>query len=176
MGGGPSRPHADPGLGSVLQRTPAVYCVRLARALVDDYCSLGPGSVQTLRHIFSASPRFCCQFITAVAMLYDLSSGTVLSARATAAHIHPSCMLHRVLAPRVPAGPNARAWLGHCNWPADSWARAGVIHLAHDPRAPSEDPNCCNEGLWAPTRVGTLRWLSSRLFWLIKVFVFLLLH
>ncbi|ETE72125.1 putative protein C7orf26, partial [Ophiophagus hannah] len=59
-------------------RTPAVYCVKLARALVDDYCSLGPGSVQTLQHIFSASPRFCCQFITAVAMLYDLSSDDLI--------------------------------------------------------------------------------------------------
>ncbi|XP_070811083.1 integrator complex subunit 15 isoform X1 [Pituophis catenifer annectens] len=65
-------------VASWLQRTPAVYCVRLARALVDDYCSLGPGSVQTLQHIFSASPRFCCQFITAVAMLYDLSSDELI--------------------------------------------------------------------------------------------------
>lgn len=52
-----------------------VYCVRLARALVDDYCCLVPGSVQTLKQIFSASPRFCCQFITSVTALYDLSSG-----------------------------------------------------------------------------------------------------
>ena len=58
-----------------LQRTPVVYCVRLARALVDDYCCLVPGSVQTLKQIFSASPRFCCQFITSVTALYDLSSG-----------------------------------------------------------------------------------------------------
>jgi len=58
-----------------LQRTPAVYCVRLARALVDDYCNLLPGSIQTLKQIFSASPRFCCQFITSVTALYDLSSG-----------------------------------------------------------------------------------------------------
>lgn len=57
------------------QRTPVVYCVRLARALVDDYCCLVPGSVQTLKQIFSASPRFCCQFITSVTALYDLSSG-----------------------------------------------------------------------------------------------------
>ncbi|XP_034297309.1 integrator complex subunit 15 isoform X3 [Pantherophis guttatus] len=64
--------------GAQPKRTPAVYCVRLARALVDDYCSLGPGSVQTLQHIFSASPRFCCQFITAVAMLYDLSSDELI--------------------------------------------------------------------------------------------------
>uniref|UniRef100_A0A8D0MCF0 Uncharacterized protein n=1 Tax=Sus scrofa TaxID=9823 RepID=A0A8D0MCF0_PIG len=60
---------------SWLQRTPVVYCVRLARALVDDYCCLVPGSVQTLKQIFSASPRFCCQFITSVTALYDLSSG-----------------------------------------------------------------------------------------------------
>lgn len=66
-----------------MQRTPAVYCVRLARALVDDYCSLGPGSIQTLQHVFSTSPRFCCQFITAIVMLYDLSSGTFLSAGGT---------------------------------------------------------------------------------------------
>ncbi|GAB5582667.1 adhesion G protein-coupled receptor L3 isoform X26 [Prionailurus iriomotensis] len=59
---------------SWLQRTPVVYCVRLARALVDDYCCLVPGSVQTLKQIFSASPRFCCQFITSVTALYDLSS------------------------------------------------------------------------------------------------------
>lgn len=56
-----------------------LYCVRLARALVDDYCCLVPGSVQTLRQIFSASPRFCCQFITSVTALYDLSSGTQLT-------------------------------------------------------------------------------------------------
>lgn len=57
------------------QRTPVVYCVRLARALVDDYCCLVPGSVQTLKQILSASPRFCCQLITSVTALYDLSSG-----------------------------------------------------------------------------------------------------
>lgn len=44
--------------------------------MVDDYCSLVPGSVQTLRQIFSASPRFCCQFITSVTVLFDMSSGT----------------------------------------------------------------------------------------------------
>ncbi|OXB74498.1 UNVERIFIED_CONTAM: hypothetical protein H355_001880, partial [Colinus virginianus] len=59
-------------------RTPAVYCVRLARALVDDYCNLVPGSIQTLKQIFSASPRFCCQFITAVTALYDLSSDDLI--------------------------------------------------------------------------------------------------
>lgn len=58
-----------------LQRTPAVYCVRLAKTLVGDYCGLVPGSVQTLKQIFNVSPRFCCQFITAVAALYDMSSG-----------------------------------------------------------------------------------------------------
>lgn len=64
----------------LLQRTPAVYCVRLARALVDDYCNLLPGSIQTLKQIFSASPRFCCQFITSVTALYDLSSGACFRA------------------------------------------------------------------------------------------------
>ncbi|KAM4023691.1 integrator complex subunit 15 isoform 2-T3 [Anomaloglossus baeobatrachus] len=59
---------------SWLQRTPAVYCVRLAKALVGDYCGLVPGSVQTLKQIFNVSPRFCCQFITAVAALYDMST------------------------------------------------------------------------------------------------------
>ncbi|KPP58174.1 hypothetical protein Z043_124021, partial [Scleropages formosus] len=59
---------------SWLQRTHALYCVRLAKVLVDDYCSLVPGSIQTLRQIYTASPRFCCQFITAVTALYDLSS------------------------------------------------------------------------------------------------------
>ncbi|XP_036752886.2 integrator complex subunit 15 isoform X3 [Manis pentadactyla] len=63
---------------SWLQRTPVVYCVRLARALVDDYCCLVPGSVQTLKQIFSASPRFCCQFITSVTALYDLSSDDLI--------------------------------------------------------------------------------------------------
>lgn len=58
-----------------LQRTHRVYCVRLAQVLVDDYCSMVPGSVSTLQNIHSASPRFCCQFITAVTTLYDLSSG-----------------------------------------------------------------------------------------------------
>ncbi|MEE6497288.1 hypothetical protein FKM82_002699 [Ascaphus truei] len=60
---------------SWLQRTPAVYCVRLAKALVDDYCGLVPGSIQTLKQIFNVSPRFCCQFITAVTTLYDMSTG-----------------------------------------------------------------------------------------------------
>lgn len=59
---------------SWLQRTHRVYCVRLAQVLVDDYCSLVPGSVPTLQNIHSASPRFCCQFITAVTNLYDLST------------------------------------------------------------------------------------------------------
>ncbi|XP_036280298.1 uncharacterized protein C7orf26 homolog isoform X4 [Pipistrellus kuhlii] len=63
---------------SWLQRTPAVYCVRLARALVDDYCCLVPGSVQTLRQVLGASPRFCCQFVTAVTALYDLSSDDLI--------------------------------------------------------------------------------------------------
>ncbi|XP_072838558.2 integrator complex subunit 15 [Pogona vitticeps] len=63
---------------SWLQRTPAVYCVRLAQALVDDYCSLLPGCIQRLKQIFNASPRFCCQFITAVTMLYDLSSDDLI--------------------------------------------------------------------------------------------------
>ncbi|KAI3375219.1 hypothetical protein L3Q82_021726, partial [Scortum barcoo] len=57
-----------------LQRTHRVYCVRLAQVLVDDYCSMVPGSVPTLQNIHSASPRFCCQFITAVTTLYDLTS------------------------------------------------------------------------------------------------------
>ncbi|XP_075876854.1 integrator complex subunit 15 [Nelusetta ayraudi] len=57
-----------------LQRTHRVYCVRLAQVLVDDYCSMVPGSVSTLQNIHSASPRFCCQFITAVTTLYDLST------------------------------------------------------------------------------------------------------
>ncbi|XP_016868103.1 integrator complex subunit 15 isoform X3 [Homo sapiens] len=63
---------------SWLQRTPVVYCVRLAKALVDDYCCLVPGSIQTLKQIFSASPRFCCQFITSVTALYDLSSDDLI--------------------------------------------------------------------------------------------------
>uniref|UniRef100_A0A3Q4H0M2 Integrator complex subunit 15 n=1 Tax=Neolamprologus brichardi TaxID=32507 RepID=A0A3Q4H0M2_NEOBR len=57
-----------------LQRTHRVYCVRLAQVLVDDYCSMVPGSVPTLQNIHSASPRFCCQFITAVTTLYDFTS------------------------------------------------------------------------------------------------------
>ncbi|XP_017389289.1 uncharacterized protein C7orf26 homolog isoform X1 [Cebus imitator] len=63
---------------SWLQRTPVLYCVRLAKALVDDYCCLVPGSIQTLKQIFSASPRFCCQFITSVTALYDLSSDDLI--------------------------------------------------------------------------------------------------
>ncbi|KAM4632329.1 integrator complex subunit 15 isoform 2-T4 [Discoglossus pictus] len=63
---------------SWLQRTPAVYCVRLAKALVDDYCGLVPGSIQTLKQIFNVSPRFCCQFITAVTALYDMSTEDLL--------------------------------------------------------------------------------------------------
>ncbi|KAM9718655.1 integrator complex subunit 15 isoform 2-T2 [Menidia menidia] len=59
---------------SWLQRTHRVYCVRLAQVLVDDYCSLVPGSVSTLQNIHAASPRFCCQFVTAVTTLYDLTS------------------------------------------------------------------------------------------------------
>ncbi|XP_030044747.1 uncharacterized protein C7orf26 [Microcaecilia unicolor] len=61
-----------------LQRTPAVYCVRLARTLVEDYCSLLPGSIHMLKQIFSTSSRFCCQFITAVTALYDLSSDDLI--------------------------------------------------------------------------------------------------
>ncbi|XP_010864635.1 uncharacterized protein C7orf26 homolog [Esox lucius] len=58
-----------------LQRSHTVYCVRLASGLVDDYCSLLPGSmVPTLNNISSSSPQFCCQFITAVTTLYDLST------------------------------------------------------------------------------------------------------
>ncbi|XP_028828162.1 integrator complex subunit 15 [Denticeps clupeoides] len=57
-----------------LQRSHAVCCVGIARVLVDDYCTLVPGSTSTLQQVFSASPRFCCQFITAVTALYDLSS------------------------------------------------------------------------------------------------------
>ncbi|XP_048080733.1 integrator complex subunit 15 isoform X2 [Ursus arctos] len=63
---------------SWLQRTPVVYCVRLARALVDDYCCLVPGSVQTLKQTLSASPRFCCQLVTSVTALYDLSSDDLI--------------------------------------------------------------------------------------------------
>ncbi|KAJ6655989.1 hypothetical protein lerEdw1_004574 [Lerista edwardsae] len=63
---------------SWLQRTPAVYCMRLGQALVDDYCGLVPGSVQTLKQVFSASPRFCCQFIAAVTMRYDMSSDDLI--------------------------------------------------------------------------------------------------
>ncbi|EMP29456.1 Putative protein C7orf26 [Chelonia mydas] len=36
------------------------------------------GSIQTLKQIFSASPRFCCQFITSVTALYDLSSDDLI--------------------------------------------------------------------------------------------------
>lgn len=61
-----------------MQRTHRVYCVRLAQVLVDDYCSMVPGSVPTLQNIHSASPRFCCQFISAVTTLYDLTSGTLV--------------------------------------------------------------------------------------------------
>uniref|UniRef100_A0A4W4FL53 Integrator complex subunit 15 n=1 Tax=Electrophorus electricus TaxID=8005 RepID=A0A4W4FL53_ELEEL len=57
-----------------LQRTHSAWCVRLARALVDDYCALVPCSIATLQNICSASPRFCCQLITAVTALYDFSS------------------------------------------------------------------------------------------------------
>nr|XP_014432736.2 uncharacterized protein C7orf26 homolog [Pelodiscus sinensis] len=63
---------------SWLQRTPAIYSVTLARTLVDDYCCLVPGSIQILKQIFSASPRFCCQFITSVTTLYDLSSDDLI--------------------------------------------------------------------------------------------------
>lgn len=66
------------GCVGALQRTHRVYCVRLAQVLVDDYCSMVPGSVPTLQNIHSASPRFCCQFITAVTTLYDLTSGTLV--------------------------------------------------------------------------------------------------
>ncbi|XP_071246399.1 integrator complex subunit 15 isoform X1 [Salvelinus alpinus] len=58
-----------------LQRTHPVYCRRLARVLVDDYCSLLPGSVvPTLNNLSCSCPPFCCQFITAVTTLYDLST------------------------------------------------------------------------------------------------------
>lgn len=57
-----------------LQRSHSAWCVRLAQVLVDDYCTLVPCSISTLQNICSASPRFCCQLITAVTALYDLSS------------------------------------------------------------------------------------------------------
>ncbi|KAI5630524.1 hypothetical protein C0J50_12579, partial [Silurus asotus] len=57
-----------------LQRTHTAWCVRLALVLVDDYCTLVPGSITTLQNVCSASPRFCCQLITAVTALYNLSS------------------------------------------------------------------------------------------------------
>ncbi|XP_017312972.1 integrator complex subunit 15 [Ictalurus punctatus] len=57
-----------------LQRTHSAWCVRLALVLVDDYCTLVPGSIATLQNVSSASPRFCCQLITAVTALYDFSS------------------------------------------------------------------------------------------------------
>ncbi|XP_062393360.1 integrator complex subunit 15 [Sardina pilchardus] len=57
-----------------LQRSHAVCCVRVARVLVDDYCRVVPGSAHTLKQVFNASPAFCCQFVTAVTALYDLSS------------------------------------------------------------------------------------------------------
>ncbi|XP_059835408.1 integrator complex subunit 15 isoform X2 [Hypanus sabinus] len=61
-----------------LQRTHAVFCVKLAKVLVEDYCILVPGSVQTLKRIVHASPRFCCQLITAVTALYDLSTDDLI--------------------------------------------------------------------------------------------------
>ncbi|XP_076839274.1 integrator complex subunit 15 [Brachyhypopomus gauderio] len=57
-----------------LQRSHSAWCVRLARALVDDYCALVPCSIATLHNICAASPRFCCQLVTAIAALYDFSS------------------------------------------------------------------------------------------------------
>uniref|UniRef100_A0A8B9H9W4 Uncharacterized protein n=1 Tax=Astyanax mexicanus TaxID=7994 RepID=A0A8B9H9W4_ASTMX len=62
-----------------LQRSHSAWCVRLARVLVDDYCTLVPCSISNLQNICSASPRFCCQLITAVTALYDLSSDPDLS-------------------------------------------------------------------------------------------------
>ncbi|XP_077581103.1 integrator complex subunit 15 [Stigmatopora nigra] len=61
-----------------LQNTHRVYCVRLAQVLVDDYCSVMPGSVPTLQNIHIACPRFCCQFLTAVATLYDFTSDELI--------------------------------------------------------------------------------------------------
>lgn len=57
-----------------LQRTHSAWCVRLAQVLMDDYCTLVPSAISTLQNICSASPRFCCQLITAVTVLYDFSS------------------------------------------------------------------------------------------------------
>ncbi|XP_016309015.1 uncharacterized protein C7orf26 homolog isoform X2 [Sinocyclocheilus anshuiensis] len=57
-----------------LQRTHSAWCVRLAQVLMDDYCTLVPCAISTLQNICSASPRFCCQLITAVTALYDFSS------------------------------------------------------------------------------------------------------
>ncbi|XP_036409324.1 uncharacterized protein C7orf26-like [Megalops cyprinoides] len=61
-----------------LQRTNATHCVRLAKVLVDDYCGsvLSPG--QALQHIVTVSPLFCCQLITAVTALYDLSTDDLI--------------------------------------------------------------------------------------------------
>ncbi|XP_043092505.1 uncharacterized protein C7orf26 homolog [Puntigrus tetrazona] len=57
-----------------LQRTHSAWCVRLAQVLMDDYCTLVPCAISTLQNICSASPRFCCQLITAITALYDFSS------------------------------------------------------------------------------------------------------
>ncbi|TRY88358.1 hypothetical protein DNTS_033794 [Danionella cerebrum] len=57
-----------------LQRTHSAWCVRLAQVLMDDYCTLVPSAITTLQNISTASPRFCCQLITAVTALYDFSS------------------------------------------------------------------------------------------------------
>ncbi|XP_032817190.1 integrator complex subunit 15 isoform X1 [Petromyzon marinus] len=71
-----------------MQRTPVGYCVDLAKSLVEDYCNLIPGSITTLRQMVQSSPRFYCQFITAVTALYDFSSDS---------HTPPESLLETVV-------------------------------------------------------------------------------
>ncbi|KAJ8253960.1 hypothetical protein COCON_G00205720 [Conger conger] len=94
---------------SWLQRSPAPHCMRLATVLVDDYCSSAPSPAHALRDIVSVSPRFCCQFITAVTAVYDLStddlipSSDLLEMVVTWVHDNPRLTLLTFLGAPIPS-------------------------------------------------------------------------
>ncbi|XP_031419573.1 uncharacterized protein C7orf26 homolog isoform X2 [Clupea harengus] len=100
-----------------LQRSHAVCCVRVARVLVDDYCKVVPGSAHTLKQVFNTSPAFCCQFITAVTALYDLSSEDLTPPPALLEMVvdwiteDPRLLLLTFLNTPVPAGSQSRGCL-----------------------------------------------------------------
>uniref|UniRef100_UPI00358EA77D integrator complex subunit 15 isoform X2 n=1 Tax=Myxine glutinosa TaxID=7769 RepID=UPI00358EA77D len=92
-----------------MQRTPVPFCTELVQSLVEDYCSLVPVVITTLQQAVTTSPRFCCQLITAITTLYDLSSGAftpppnLLNVVVTWVCEKPQLTLHNFLNSPIPA-------------------------------------------------------------------------